>query len=326
MNLIARTTIPLISVFIVAGCATVTAPPTSVEAPVSRMEQREAQKALAIPETRTLKRKIGIARFSNETRYGRTFLRDSDLDPLGKQASDMLANRLVASGKFLVFERPDIEKIEREQEFLKSQNLIGIDTIILGSLTEFGRFTSGKTGFLSSTKRQIARAKVEMRLVDARTGHVFFSAAGSGEANTEAGEIAGFGGKADYDATLNDKAIGAAVSDVLNELISKLEERPWWTDVLKIENGRRVFISGGKHQGIKVGDTFAVMREGEKVTSKQTGFEIALPSTKIAEIKVVSLFGDNEANEGAVAELISGSLPQDETDGLFAAEMKDESL
>lgn len=303
----------------ITGCATVATPPTSIEAPVSRAEQQKAQKALSIPDKKILKRKVAIGRFTNETRYGKTFLRDGDLDPLGKQASDMLASRLVSSGKFLVFERPDIEKIKREQTIIKQSNLIGVDTLILGSVTEFGRSIQGKTGCLSATKYQVARAKVELRLVDPRTGHVFFSATGSGKAGTESGEIAGFGSKADYDATLNDRAIGAALSDVQNELISKLEERAWRSDILKIQ-GKQVLISGGKHQGINVGDVLAVMREGQNVKSKQTGFEITLPATEIGSIRIISLFGDSESNEGAVGEIVAGSLPAGRGEGLFVAE------
>jgi curli biogenesis system outer membrane secretion channel CsgG len=319
MNYVVRSFTLFTLIVTFSGCATVSKPPAAVEAPVARAEQQEAQKALSIPEIRTLKRKIAIARFTNETRYGRTLLRDDDLDPLGKQASDMLASRLVTSGKFLLFERPDLEKIEREQAILKDSNLVGVDTLILGSITEFGRSTMGKAGFLSATKKQIAHARVEIRLVDPRTGHVFFSATGSGEASTESGEIAGFGSKADYDATLNDKVFAAAISDVQNELISKLEERPWRTDILKIQ-GTQMFISGGKHQGIKVGDVLAVMREGDRVKSQQTGFEIALPATKIGTIRVVSLFGESEANEGSVAEILSGSFSDGRPDGLYVAE------
>src|SRR5215510_10272757 len=207
MTLVTRLTLTLTLLANLSGCATVTPPPKPVEAPVSSFQQRQAQQVLSIPEIKTLKRKVAIARFSNETRYGKTFLSDTDQDPLGKQAVDMLSSRLVASGQFLVFERPDLHKIEREQAILKQANLIGVDALILGSITEFGRANAGKTGFLSGTKKQIARAKVEIRLVDPRTGHAFFSTTGSGEATTESGEIAGFGSKADYDATLNDRAI-----------------------------------------------------------------------------------------------------------------------
>src|SRR5271169_942095 len=168
---------------------------------------------------------------------------------LGKQASDMLATRLVASQKFLVFERPDLDKITAEQSVTGQSNLIGVDALIIGSVTEFGRSTTGKSGFLSGTKVQTAHAKVELRLVDVRTGYVFFTASGTGDANTESGEIAGFGSKADYDATLNDRAIGAAISDVQSTLIAKLEERPWRTDILKVD-GQQLYISGGSRQGL----------------------------------------------------------------------------
>jgi curli biogenesis system outer membrane secretion channel CsgG len=301
------------------GCATVSKPASPTEAPIARAEQQRAQKSAVVPETTVLKRKVGIARFSNETRYGRTLLRDESLDPLGKQASDMLASRLIASGKFLVFERPDLEKVENEQAILHKSDLIGIDTLILGSLTEFGRSTTGKAGFLSSTKKQIAHAKVDIRLVDARTGYAFFSATGTGEATTESGEIAGFGSKADYDAALNDRAIAAAISDVLNELVTKLEERQWRSDILKVDRDK-VYISGGKFQGLEVGDVLAIMREGEKVKSQQTGFEITLPSTEIGAIKILSLFGDSEANEGAVGTIVSGAVPEGRPEGIYVAE------
>ena len=228
----------------------------------------------------------------------------------------MLANRLVSSRKFLVFERPDLSKVKREQGILKKSNLIGVDALILGAVTEFGRSTTGKAGFLSATKKQTARAKVEVRMVDVRTGHVFFSASGSGEASTESGEVAGFGSRADYDATLNDKAIGAAISDLLNSLISKLDERIWRTDVLRIK-GREIIIAGGMRQGIKVGDVLAVMREGEMVKSKQTGFEISLPATKVGEIRILSLFGDSETTEGAVGTILSGKFRDGRTEGVF---------
>ncbi len=306
---------------VLSGCAVVNTPPQSVEAPVSRVQQQQAQKVAAVPEVKSFKRKVAIGRFTNETRYGRTFQTDANTDPLGKQASDMLATRLVASNKFLVFERQDLNKIKDEQKITQQSDLIGVDALILGSVTEFGRSTSGKTGFLSNTKIQTARAKVEIRLADARTGFVFFTASGVGEANTESGEVAGFGSKADYDSTLNDRAIGAAISDVQNALMSKLAERPWRTDILKMED-QRVFISGGKSQGIKVGDTLAVVREGEKVKSAQTGFEITLPGTTVATLRVQSLFGDAESNEGAVGELISGSLPKNQGSAFFVTEAK----
>jgi len=307
----------------VVGCATVEDKPKAVEGDASRDEQQVAQKKAALPEKPRFKRKVAIGRFSNETRYGRSLLRDDDNDPLGKQVSDILAGRLVESKRFLVFERPDIKKVEAEGKRAGiSMNLVGVDTMIFGSLTEFGVKTTGKTGFLSKTKKQIADAAVELRLVDVKTGHVFFTAKGSGSASVESGAIAGYGSKASYDSTLGDKAIDAAVSDVLNTLIRKLEEREWRTSILSIE-GDKIFISGGKHQGIKVKDQFAVMLRGKRVKSTQTGFNIELPAKPVAKIEVVSLFGTREDKEGAVTKMIEGSLGEFKLDQLFVKEIEE---
>ncbi len=318
--------IPAVSTLLLAllsGCATVKKQPEAVEASVSREAQLEAQKQQALPQKPQFKRKVAIGRFSNETRYGRSLLRDDENDPLGKQVSDILAGRLVESDRFLVFERPDINKLKTESK-LTNQNLelVGVDTMIFGSLTEFGISTTGKKGFLSATKKQTAEAAVELRLVDVKTGHVFFTAKGSGSASVESGEIAGYGSKAGYDATLSDKAIDAAVSDLLNTLIRKLEEREWRTSILTIEAGQ-VFISGGTHQGIKPGNIFAVMSRGKTVKSEQTGFNIELPAKPVGRIKILSPFGDNEAQEGSIAEVIEGDLSGLDITTLFITETKD---
>ena len=302
-----------------SGCATTSTPQQVVAAPVSPSLQAEAQRQAAVPAAKIFKRKVAIGRFSNETRYGKTFQVDANNDPLGKQVSDMLSTRLVSSQKFLVFERPDIDRVIAEHSITRESGLVGVDALIIGSVTEFGRSTTGKSGFLSGTKVQTAHAKVEIRLVDVRTGYVFFTASGTGDASAESGEIAGFGSKADYDATLNDRAIGAAISDVQNSLISKLEERPWRTDILKVD-GHQLYLSGGMRQGIQVGDTLNVLKAGEKVQSSQSGFDITLPAKAVGQIRIVSRFGDNETNEGAIADIISGDISDAQKSGLYIAE------
>lgn len=312
-----------VGALLISGCATVDKQPKALEAPISREAQLEAQQQQALPAKPLLKRKVAIGRFSNETRYGRSLLRDDENDPLGKQVSDILVGRLVESDRFLVFERPDINKLKLEQELTgQSLDLVGADTMIFGSLTEFGISTTGKKGFLSSTKKQTAEASVELRLVHVKTGQVFFTAKGSGSASVESGEIAGYGSKAGYDASLSDKAIDAAVSDLLNTLIRKLEEQEWRTSILAVE-GEQIFISGGKHQGIKPGNVFAVMSKGKTVKSTQTGFDIELPAKQRATLKINSTFGESEASEGSIAKLVSGDLSTLDIATLFITETKD---
>jgi curli biogenesis system outer membrane secretion channel CsgG len=301
------------------ACATPAQRPVAVESPVPKATQAAAQQAAQAPVAPRYKRKIAVGRFTNETTYGRSLLNDADLDRIGKQASDMLASRLVKSGQFIVLERPDLAKVQREQALAGTANLVGADTLVMGSVTEFGRSVGGKVGFLSSTKTQLAKAKVDVRLVDVKTGQAYFSATGAGEAATEVGEVAGFGGRSDYDATLNDRAIAAAISDLIDGIVAKLADRPWRTDILEVQ-GAQVFVTGGKSQGLRPGDTLAVMEPGQTVKSKQTGFEVTLPARQVASLSVLSTFGDSETNEGSVCQITSGAVDKAAIGTLFVTE------
>lgn len=304
-----------------AGCATVSERPADVEPPTSKTQLQQAQTTIQLPTAKRYKRKIAIARFTNESNYGRALMTDQDYDRIGKQASDMLASKLIKSNKFILFERTDLNKIQNEQVISRDVGLVGVDALIIGSVTEFGRSITGKSGFLSSTKVQTARAKVDIRIVDVKTGQAFFSATGAGEANTESGEIAGYGSRADYDATLNDRAISASISDMIDKLVSSLDERPWRTDVLEVQEGQ-VFISGGQRQGLKVGDVLQMMEKGQTVKSRQTGFDINLPPKKAATVKVTAFFGDNENNEGSVCEVVSGAIDPASLKNTYIEEVK----
>jgi curli biogenesis system outer membrane secretion channel CsgG len=294
----------------VFGCATQAPQIAQIEAPHAKSSLRTAQAEVAkqAPLTPVLKRKIALGRITNETNYGQSLLRDNQNDPLGKQVTDLMSKSLTETGEFLVFERPDIGRVQAESRLVDSKlRLVGVDTLIVGSLTEFGRKTIGASGFVSANKKQIAFAKVDIRLVDTQTGHVFYSTAGSGEASTETGSVFGFGSQASYDGTLNDAAIRQAVGDAINSMTVELNKKPWETYILKIEGGR-VFIGGGKSQGIKQGRVFGVFTLGEKIKSPQTGAEVTLPGKSVAQVRVDALFGDTELNEGAIVSVASGSI------------------
>ena len=167
-------------VIFISGCATQTPPVLQKEAPQTIADQKAAQRASVsqAPVVPTLKRKIALGRITNETNYGHTLLRDVHDDPLGKQVTDLMSKALTESGAYLVFERPDITRLQAESRLTDTKlNLVGVDALIIGSLTEFGRKTLGEIGFVSSSKRQVAFAKVDVRVVDVNTGHVFFALA-----------------------------------------------------------------------------------------------------------------------------------------------------
>lgn len=293
-----------------AGCAVQTPQVVPKEAPPTAAQQKAAQQALVgqAPSKPGLKRKIALGRITNETSYGQSLLRDRSGDPLGKQVTDLMSKALTESSAFLVFERPDIGKVEAEGQLSDSRlNLVGVDALVIGSLTEFGRKTIGESGFVSASKRQVAFAKVDVRVVDVSTGQVLFATSGAGEASTETASTFGFGSQASYDGTLNDAAIRQAVSQAVSRLATDFSSRPWQTAILKTEAGR-VFLSGGKAQGLRPGMQLDVQTAGERIKSPQTGALITLPGRSIARVRVDALFGDSELNEGSVASIASGSI------------------
>ena len=90
-------------------------------------------------EGKTLKRKVAIGRFTNETQYGKGIFYDRENDPMRKQAMDILSSKLAASEKFILLERDDLDVIVKEAG--SEMQKIGADYIILGSITQFGRKT-----------------------------------------------------------------------------------------------------------------------------------------------------------------------------------------
>ena len=291
-----------------AGCALTADPVKNIEQTNTLTEQKQAQQAQQIAVKPTLKRKIALGRITNESQYGRSLLRDNHGDALGKQLTDMMSKALVESGQFVVLERPDLGRLVAENNFAgTSIQKVGADVLVIGSLTEFGRKTDGKSGFLSKTKRQMATAKVDIRLVDTATGRVIFATSGAGQATNEAGNVLGFGGRSTYDGTLNDKAIEHAISDAVNGLVSELSDQPWKTYFISVTKDMLI-MAGGKSQGIRVGDRFVVKTQGKKVKNPQSGFMITLPGKEIATIEVVSQFGNSDVDEGSVCVLKKGSL------------------
>ncbi len=293
---------------IAGGCATVEQPKVSqISAPTAIVSPAIAEKATGT--TRSLKRKVAIARFSNETQYGRSFLVDSNNDPIGKQAVDILSKKLLQTGRFLILERADLGKINAELNMSDRGALKNsADYLIVGSVTEFGRRTEGEVGVFSRTKKQTAFAKVTIRLVDVKTGQVIYAEDGSGEAFSTVGEVLGVGTRADYDSTLNDRALDAAIGNLASNVIENLLKNPWRSYVLSYDEGSYI-ISGGASQGIKIGDAFDVFSQGKTIKNPQTGMDVVLPGKKVAEIKIAGFAGGSAENELSLAKVSEGALP-----------------
>ena len=249
---------------------------------------------MAAQDERTIKRKVAIGRFSNETQYAKGLFYDKENDPMRKQALDILSSKLAASGKFILLEREDLDILVKEAG--AEMNKIGADYIILGSITEFGRKNEGEQKVFSSTKTQTVEAGVSVRLVEASTGLIIYSDEAKGFAETTSKTTMGIGGTAGFDATLSDKAISAALSQLVENIINKCMNKPWKSYVLSVEDGAYI-ISGGASQGLVAGDKFTLYKKGKTVKNPQTGINVELPGTKMGEVTILSSFGDTPETE-----------------------------
>ena len=249
---------------------------------------------LPAQEEKTIKRKVAISRFSNETQYAKGLFYDRENDPMRKQAMDILSSKLAASGKFILLERDDLDLLMAESS--DSIRKVNADYIILGSITEFGRKAEGQQKLFSSTKTQTVEAGVSIRLVEVSTGLIIYSDEAKGFAETTSKTTLGIGGAAGFDATLSDKAISAAISQLVENIINKCMDKPWKSYILSAEDGVYI-ISGGGSQGLAGGDVFPVYRKGKVVRNPQTGLDIELPGTKIGSVTVLSCTGDTPETE-----------------------------
>ena len=246
---------------------------------------------------KVIKRKVAIGRFTNETQYAKGIFYDKENDPMGKQALDILSAKLAASGKFLLLERSDLASLLEEAK--KCDNglaTIGADYMIIGSITEYGRKNVGKSGVFSTTKSQIVEAAVAVRLVDVSTGLIIYSDEGKGSAELTTRTTMGVGGKADFDATLSDKAISEAIGQLVENIINKCTDKPWRTFFLSFDADAQL-IAGGASQGLKVGDKFVVKTKGKTVKNPQTGVMIELPGKNIGTVTVTEMGGDTPETE-----------------------------
>lgn len=283
-------------------------PPT----PISVTPQSELAQSR---ETFRLKRKIAVGRFSNETRLANSFLSEGTNTSarMSKQATDILSTKLAITNRFILIERQDTLALSNELRISNMDKMqIPADYFIIGSITDFGRNTTGNVGLIDRTKKQSAYAKVNLRIVETRTGLVIYGEEGIGEASSETGTVLGMGSQASFDETLTDKAIEAAINSVINNLIYRLSEEPWRSYVLSLE-GANLYISGGALQGIKPGDVFKVYQRGKLVDNPQSGIPIELPPTQIGSIRVIQTIPGTELSELSLCEIVSGNISGDTT-------------
>lgn len=171
-----------------------------------------------------------VGNFQNRSTYRQGLFSDGT-DRLGSQAKTILKTHLQQTNRFSIVDRDNMRQIAEEARIRgQQQSLKGAQVAISGDVTEFGRKTTGDMqlfGILGAGKTQVAYAKVALNVVDVTTSEIIYSVQGAGEYQLSNRQVAGFGGTAGYDATLNGKVLNFAITEAVNKLTAGMENGAW---------------------------------------------------------------------------------------------------
>ena len=155
----------------------------------------------------------------------------SNVDRLGNQAKTILNAHLQQTNRFTVMDRENMAEAAREAKLMGvTQQLKGARYAVTGAVSEFGRKNTGDQqlfGILGSGKKQTAYSKVTLNIVDVVSSEIVYSVQGAGEYALNSREVAGFGTRAGYDATLNGKVLNFAITEAVNNLVRGIEGGAW---------------------------------------------------------------------------------------------------
>ncbi len=245
------------------------------------------------------KKRVGIFAFKNKSRYGQ--------DQLTQAALDILYSELEKSGLFELYERADLKELEKEFNLIESGKinpisaaepgkLVGIQAVIIGSITQFGQWEEAKDYGVYKKKVQIAEATVDVRVVDVTTGKIITADSGTGRTEQETEQTLGFGSSASYDETMADKALRASIDQFIVSLIQRLQETPWEGRVADVDliNGQEtVYVNAGRKSAMPIGSRLAILKVTGKITDPETGAFLGYKTRKIGSAEVYELTGED---------------------------------
>jgi curli biogenesis system outer membrane secretion channel CsgG len=252
---------------------------------------------------------------------------------VGKGISDLLVQQLVTDGKYSLIERNAIDKILNEQNFANSDRvdpstgakigkILGVDAVIMGSVTQFGRDDQNKTygGGVSTlskfgiggVQKRDAKAVVGItaRMVDTATGEILAAVTGTGESKRKGATLVGAGGGGGnaagggYDMTsqnFGETILGEAVHQAVTQMATQLNAKADAVPTRKAEfsglvadvSGNTIILNVGRSSGVQVGDTVDISRPVRTVKDPATGKVIKTITDKMGTATITEVDADS---------------------------------
>ena len=259
--------------------------------------------------------RIAIMDFDNRTPYGSY--------QLGTGASDILTTELVKLDKFDMYERDRLNSIISEQNLGASGRvdastaaqigkIAGVNYIITGAVTEYGKTKGGGGGHGVSFGRTGYHATVDVRMIDAVTGKIVFADSGSASSSSTKVSVFGFGGGQSF----NEKAATETMRQAIQQLAEKISSLNLTgsgkisagggisTNAILIADvdGKTITLNKGTELGLIEGTVLTVKRKGKVIKDPATGKVLKIKYKTVGKIKVT------EAEKGySECTVISGS-------------------
>lgn len=268
----------------------------------------------------------------------------TDVD-IGKGITDMLVEKLVNGGVYSVIERKALDTIIAEQNLSNSDRfdsssaakigrLLGVDAIITGSITQFGRddkstnIGGGAVGGITrrfgiggvGRKQAKAVVAVTARVINIDTAEILGVATGKGESKRSGTTLLGAGG--DYNTAAGgsidmrssnfaNTILGEAVGQAVGSVATQLQEKSGSVSarVVKIDGlvadatGGELILNVGSKAGVKVGDRLKVVRTGREIRDPASGKVIRRVEESLGEVVIT------EVDEQSAVGKYSGTSP-----------------
>ncbi len=188
----------------------------------------QTPKVTAAPLPESQRKTIAIARFTNDSIQIDELYTDESEKKIRKQVASLLAHHLVVTQRFNIMERQDIGKLNDDDELLGvkkqyyQQNLKDVDALLVGSIVEL---SNGIVSDKSLSKTNKTHARVAVKLINPKTGEIFYKQEGEGvgKASISTPSILGAKGIIDLDSSIEGKAINAAIVDMVNKIVLTLD-------------------------------------------------------------------------------------------------------
>ena len=255
---------------------------------------------------------------------------------VGRGISDLIIDRLINDGTYRVIERRDLDKLLKEQNFSNSDRadartaakigrLLGVDTIVTGDITQFGRDDRNIGGGGSfghwdkyglgnvGVRKAKAVVGITARMVDVNTGEILASVTGRGESTRSGTNLVGAGGgyanggsgqldmsSSNFGQTILGEAVKAAVNQVSSQLEQNANRLPHETvqisGLVADASSNNLIINVGSSAGVHVGDKLVVTRVSREIKDPATGKLLRTVEEPVGELSITSV--DQSSAEG----------------------------